>query len=276
MLAEVAVKVVVYSAALMVVGISAVRWMLLPRVAAADGVEPALARIAVASWALLVVALALRASAHTAAVFGPADSIAWESLKTIAINSRWGEAWRLQVAVAGLGLASAIAARRWRTFQIVSGALSVAMAIALARSGHAAGSPLRLTLHSVHIVGGGTWLGALAVIAWLAAGDRDARERFLRTFWFLAIAGVSALALTGTWAASEYVGTIPNLWTTMYGRVLVVKLGLVIGAAGCGYVNWRSFRSARTSHAAPALCWELVLAAAIVIVTGVLTELAHP
>ncbi len=274
---EVAVQTVVYALTLTLVGASTVRSALLRRVDRAGDppiVEP-LRRIEATAWLVLVLALAVRAWAHTAAVFGPADSISVDALKTIALVSRWGEAWRWQMMAALVG-AAAMCTIRGRAAEIVGACATLALVVALARGGHTEGMPTRMVVQAAHILGGGLWLGTLAVVAAVSGGRADDRARLLRAFFPLAVAGVATLAATGAIAAYTYVGAISNLWTTGYGRTLLAKLSLVAGALGCGYVNWLSLRRPRAGSMAPAFRWELMFAAAIVIATGILTELAHP
>lgn len=274
---EVAVKVVVYALTLTLVGASTVRSALLPRIDRTGNrpiVEP-LRRLEATVWIALVLALAGRVWAHTVAVFGPADSMSMDALKTIAFVSRWGEAWRWQMMAALVGAAAAWTIRE-RAAGVVLAVATVSLVVGLTRGGHTEGMPSRMLLHAVHILGGGGWLGTLGVVAAISRDSTDDRARLLRAFLPLAIAGVATLAATGAVAAYTYVGAISNLWTTGYGRTLVVKLLLVVGTLGCGYVNSRSLRRPRAGPMAPALRWELMLAAAIVIATGILTELAHP
>ena len=273
---EIAAKAVVYAAALILVGVVATRLVLARRAGMADRVTAgALAPVARVAWIALLAALAFRAWAHTAAVVGLADSVAFESLKTIAIDSRWGGTWRWQTAAALVGAAAEWTLRS-RLGGLVGAGVTLGLVVAIARGGHTEAIPARVLLHATHVVAGGIWLGTLAVVA-AVSRRRDAdRGRLLQAFSMLAMVGAAALALTGALAAYTYVGAVSNLWATGYGRTLVVKLVFVTGALGCGFVNWRSLRAPAASCSAPAVGWELWCAAAIVIATAVLTELGHP
>ena len=79
----------------------------------------------------------------------------------------------------------------------------------------------------------------------------------------------------GVVASWWYVGSFTNLWTTGYGRVLLVKVALVSGAAACGYVNWRAIEAGRREPGRAAIV-ELALAASVLATTSLLTELEHP
>ena len=86
-------------------------------------------------------------------------------------------------------------------------------------------------------------------------------------------------------ASWTYVGSVANLWTTPYGRLLTVKGTLFAGVIACGFLNWRrrSGGAGNGPNAAPrtgepvgTATIEILLAAAVVIVTAVFTELEHP
>jgi putative copper export protein len=86
-------------------------------------------------------------------------------------------------------------------------------------------------------------------------------------------------------ASLTYVGSVANLWATPYGRWLTVKGMLFCGVIACGFLNWRRWsggaRRGRTmtlptGEPVGAAAIEILLAAAIVIVTAIFTELEHP
>ena len=85
------------------------------------------------------------------------------------------------------------------------------------------------------------------------------------------------LLLAGLVASALYVEAPSSLWTTPYGRVLMVKALLVAGIAGCGFVNWRRFSEPAGEPATlpSTVSLEVALACAVVLATGVLTELEH-
>jgi putative copper export protein len=70
-----------------------------------------------------------------------------------------------------------------------------------------------------------------------------------------------------------YLGPIRAILQSGYGRLLTAKLVLFAGVCACGYLNWRR---TRRGEPLPAATWEVALTAAIVLVTGFLTESAPP
>ncbi|QMU73796.1 CopD family protein [Streptacidiphilus sp. P02-A3a] len=92
----------------------------------------------------------------------------------------------------------------------------------------------------LHLIGGGVWLGGLAGLLLLAAPGavrealpEDARGAFwsgtIRRFSVCAMASVAAITLSGLFLYWEHVDGPGQLLSTMYGRVLGVKI-LIFGA----------------------------------------------
>ena len=282
MLLEAATKAIVYAALMPVIGAAATYWCVWLRLsgdarASGETMERSLRRVGLVASTLLVSGLLLRAWAHTAAAFGVRDAFSPEQLELMAIESAWGGHWQWQLAAAVATLASYVAVRPGRrTGWAVAGALGVATCLTLTLTGHAAGSPLRMALHTTHLVGAGMWLGTLSVVWWMGRTATGLRLALYRAFSAVALFAVGAVAAAGVVVAWLYVGVVSNLWTTGYGRTLVVKLTLVAAIVLCGFLNRR--RVGRTGDGeAPSLAGvELTLTLAALIVTAVLTEVGHP
>ncbi len=147
-----------------------------------------------------------------------------------------------------------------------------------------------MVLHAVHILAGGLWLGTLAVVLLirlppsslvsieLPRARQQVRLLLLRHFSPIALSGCGTVVVAGVAVAWLYVGALPNLWMTAYGRVLIVKVGLVVAASICGYVNWRRLRREQMGDGSSTsiIVLEATLAVGVVIVTGFLTEIGHP
>ena len=147
-----------------------------------------------------------------------------------------------------------------------------------------------MALHIVHILAAGFWLGTLAVVLLMRipAASLDSIEPrltvrrirliILRRFSTLALPSAATAVAAGIVAAYLYVGAFSNLWTTAYGRVLLVKVALVGGISVAGYVNWQRLRRLHEvdEPSAAIIVLEAALAVVVVLVTGFLTEIAHP
>jgi putative copper export protein len=160
-------------------------------------------------------------------------------------------------------------------------------------SGHAAGvtgiGKLAVVNDALHVAAAGAWLGTLAVLMIVAipairqlesahdGAAADAVDRFSP----LALVCGSLVLLSGALNAVMHLGSPAQLWSTGYGRTLLVKL-MFVGAVGImGVVNWRiirprlrdrvGMRRLRTSASL-----ELAFAACVIIVTAILTGQTPP
>ena len=281
---EMAAGALLYGAILAAIGACAARWLIAPRLDAHEArhLERSAATIGLASAALAVLAQVLRAWTHTIAAFGLADAFVWENVRLIAIESRWGQSWLQQSAAAIVALAAFAAVRR----QITGGWLfasfaAVAAAVTLPLIGHAAGSLPRMTVHAAHVLGGGLWIGTLTVLRHDVMRGDTPPDRFaaLRGFALVAVTGVAILVIAGLLASSNYIGGFTPLVSGAYGRALILKVCIVLGALTCGYFNWRDLHGLRAPvHDALTrrVSLELALGVIVVAITGVLTELPHP
>ena len=107
---------------------------------------------------------------------------------------------------------------------------------------------------------------------------RHVRLLILRNFSPIALFSAATASAAGAVAAYFYIGSFSNLWTTAYGRVLLLKVALVGAVGGCGFVNWRRLKRIIPYEAdsLAIILLEAVLAIAVVLVTALLTETGHP
>ncbi|MGD9904860.1 MAG: copper resistance D family protein [Vicinamibacterales bacterium] len=275
-------KAAVYALIQFAIGLAVARRLARP----ADGggasaLDARLARAAAVVAVALLAALVVRAWLHTVTAFGWAEAIASENLRLIALESRWGGRWQVQVAASGLLVAAAVATRRaagaWPLFAVA--ALLVAATQPLL--GHAGGSAWRHTVHAAHLIASGLWLGTLGVVTTLALGRGDGRDgaaaeipALITRFSPLALASAAVVLLSGTVAAVAYLGSVAAL-ASPYGRTLVIKLAVVAVIAGCGWRNWQRVRR-RLAPERRVMLLEWGAAIAAVVITAVLTETEHP
>jgi putative copper export protein len=129
----------------------------------------------------------------------------------------------------------------------------------------------------------GAWLGTLAVLIAISRGRSLYAGAFAAAaydqFASIALPSAAVLVIAGLIASSMYVGSVASLVSTTYGRVLALKVCLFGGVVTCGYLNWRRVGSSRRAGggrvallAVPEVCF----AAAIIVMTAVLTEIEHP
>jgi putative copper export protein len=293
-LLEASAKVFLYASLLVLIGAGALRWLLLPRAYADLGaarirlIEQRTAGLALLASVCALGSSALRLWTHTVAAFGFPDA-GLDNIKLIALESRWGQGWKVQVAAALIMTAACAITTRWREAWPFATLSVLFFTCTIPLLGHAAGNILREALHCVHILAAGIWLGTLAVVLALRIPDvipdsssrvsgRHVRLLLLQKFWPIALPSAITVAAAGLVAAYLYVGAFSNLWTTAYGRILLLKVALVAAIGGCGFVNWRRLRRMipNETDSLAIVVLEALLAVAVLLVTALLTETGHP
>jgi copper transport protein len=173
-----------------------------------------------------------------------------------------GLAFLIASVVATLGAAATLDLRVLRPGL----AIALSLAVVPAFAGHALDPGLarvNVVADVVHVLAAAGWVGVLLGIVALPLTGAQAID--LRRAGVLALASVAVLGATGiTRAAFELTGPA-QLWETSYGRALLVKTGLLLGALGLGGL----LRHRPRDRAAV----ELALVAAIVVAVSVLVEL---
>jgi putative copper export protein len=162
-----------------------------------------------------------------------------------------------------------------------------------ALSGHAAAvdrlSAVAILSDTVHVLGAGVWLGTLLAVlavgipAALTVGPDAAGAvlAMVRAFSPMALAGASAVGVTGVVNALFHVDAVSALWTTTYGQALLVKLALLAGVAALGFYNWRVVLpsldgEAGASRLRRSARLELGMGLVVLLVTAVLVALPTP
>ena len=109
--------------------------------------------------------------------------------------------------------------------------------------GQTVDTQLNSWLTQVHILGACAWLGGLFGLAVVGRG-RGLGERaglcwarMWQRFSSVALVSVGAVVASGVWLAWRHVGTVGQLFTTTYGRFLLVKLIIVLAMIAAGAYN---------------------------------------
>lgn len=302
--AYVAIRALLFLALVTLLGAVALRLVVLPIVAQrwpreADELRGGIARGAalvglIAAAALLVAALA-RLWAQSASLFGVAGALDPGRVGQALTLQPWAAGWWLQAAAATLALLGFALARRGRVsgWALAAGAAVVA-AVTPALSGHAVAlsglSWLAVPADAIHVMAAGGWLGSLFVLVVvglptalrLDQGRRGpAAAALVHAFSPTALAFTATLLTTGLISAWLHLGDIPALWTTPYGRTLLLKLAIFSAVAVVGAYNFlrvrpalgeeRGARRLRRSGTV-----ELILALGVIVVTAVLVAVPPP
>lgn len=287
---EVAGRWSVYIPLLLVCGVLGVWLLVVVRGAALSVRDPqvGLRRVGWLCGMLLLAAVLLRAGFQSIEVWGLSEGLSYESLRTVALESRWGGRWQWQVAAAAATALGTLALLR----SPVAGGLITSLGVlgvaaALPMTGHAYGNSLAWTAQSVHILGAGFWIGTLVVVLLVPlvmsvpsrAEIASMHRYWLRTFSPLAVTGASMLVVSGGLLAFLYLPAWDTLWTDPYGQILLVKVGLSVLVLFFGAVNFLRIRFRPDLHTDPlprTVALEVVFALLVLAATGLLTSTAQP
>ena len=97
----------------------------------------------------------------------------------------------------------------------------------------------------------------------------------------VALGSAALVVLTGVVSAWLRLGSVPALWSTSYGQVLLVKLLFLSGVTATGFYNWRFVQPSLGTNAATvrlrrSATSELVIGVVVLVVTAVLVAMPTP
>ncbi len=191
------------------------------------------------------------ASGRAGAMFEPAI---WLRLL---FHTQWGVVWLLRHGVLALLAALLVLREReesaadWTAWRVEALALAAVAAAASAWAGHAIGAeplhPIAVLADVLHLLAAGCWLGALLPLALLLhaaslESGADARAYavlVVRRFSPFAAVAMLLIAATGVWNAWTQVGSVAALVGTRYGRLLLVKVVLLVPILAFAFANRR-------------------------------------
>jgi copper transport protein len=193
----------------------------------------------------------------------------------VAVSTRFGTAMAVAAGIAGIGAILAAVAPVFPRLEPLPFVAGLALLPVPTVAGHALdrGRPLlEPAVDVLHVAAASVWLGGLVALGIALLGSQD-RARIVRRFSNVAFVSVGVLAASGVLRAFAELRTIGQLWSTGYGRLLIVKSVLFVLLVAFGWLNrYRlvprlSFDSLRRSVAV-----ELVLFMGLVAAVAVLTD----
>jgi putative copper export protein len=251
---------------------------------------------ALAFWgsvAILVSALA-RLYVQSLAMHGPGRAFEPLYVAAMVAKTLWGWSWLLQVAAGLLAIAGFAMARRgrasgWGIAALAGGALAMTPAL----SGHAASAPAFRTqavvADTLHVIGAAGWLGSLLFVlivgipVAMGFGARRAAivAHVVGAFSPTALGFAGLTTVTGAFAAWLHLGFSSALWTSDYGRILLIKLGILSLVLATGAYNWRRVKPALgndvgTHRMQRTAALELGVGVLVVIITAILVATPPP
>lgn len=283
-------------AALSVIGALIVRLAVLPRADLPSetfiDASDRLRRLGHATLTLFVLATLMRVAAESTLVMGDGESRLHAMLVAVR-DTRWGHGWSFGAAGAVLAIVGLFAARRSMSGWVAAAVGAVLVCLGEALTGHAAASSrsaLAIAADVTHVLGAGGWIGGLAALllsVFPAIGAQEQAQesrvgsRVVRAYHATAVESVAIVAISALVAAWLRLPAVNALWSTTYGRILLIKVCVVLVVLAFGGYHYRSAVSVewgagtagkfRRSAAA-----ELVVGAIVVAITAVLISTPLP
>ena len=246
--------------------------------------------------AVLLLMNVIRLVAQSYMMHGGMGGVAPAMMTSMVARTMWGRGWLLQlagVAIAGLGfhMARRSDSSRWWGIATLG---AVLLAFSPAFAGHASSSPrltaLAILADGLHVLSAGGWLGSLVMV--VAAGIPAALRlptgrrgpmvaEVVNAFSPTALTFAGILGATGVFAAWVHLGSVTALWTSGYGKTLLIKLSILSGVAATGAYNWLRVKPhlGRVEGAAKmtrSAVLELGFGVVVVLVTAVLVAMSTP
>jgi copper transport protein len=189
-----------------------------------------------------------------------------------ALSSRFGLAIGVATLVAAAGATAAAISTVEPQAANAAWLLALLLLPAPAFAGHALdpGRPrIEVLVDVLHVVAAAAWFGGLVQLAFVLRHDPDSGRKFS----VLALGAVAGIGATGVARAVAELDSVSQVWTTTYGRLLIVKtvlLGLLVSLA---WINRSRLLPRGTFGAiAGAVRVEIVLLAALTLVVAFLTD----
>jgi len=194
-------------------------------------------------------------------------------------GTRYALVLKIAVTLALVGGAAAALAPMYGRLLIVAGACSLALVAMPTFSGHALDLDqprwFSVPVDLAHAASAAVWLGGLLSLVFVlprSTAHASERELVVRRFSTTALVAVIVLAASGLGRALTELDSVSQIWSTSYGRTLIVKSLLFIPLLGLGWLN-RTVLLGAFARLRRSAMLEAFILLGIVIAVGVLTEL---
>jgi putative copper export protein/mono/diheme cytochrome c family protein len=170
-------------------------------------------------------------------------AVAFVTLPDVVKHTHFGAI--LAVRSAGLALAVLLSIAQSAPLRFFCLLITVAITLTTSLTGHAADwgdLTFYIAVDWAHVVAASAWTGGLFALAWIILRQRARLHSvsvalIARRFSRLAAVCLVTVVLTGIYNAWSQLEVFSRLWTTVYGRLLLVKLVLAAGLVWFGAVN---------------------------------------
>ena len=134
----------------------------------------------------------------------------------------------------------------------------------------------------LHLIGIALWIGILFPLLQLSTHSEHiaVTGEMAHRFGVIAAIVVPLLLIAGGWLAFALIGTLPNLFSTSYGQVLLAKIALVVALLGLAAANklWfvpylRTGGAAALKNLKRSVQLEIILVTLVLMLTAILTSI---
>lgn len=183
------------------------------------------------------------------------------NLLTVATGTPWAAGWWMHLVCVVLVTWGVLLRREGRIAPsgwkvITVGALLLPVVPVLSGHGWSDGPrAVSAVATYLHVVAAGGWMGGLGCLLWVntripshsgqgdpAPTDTPGFAELVAYFSRVAQVAVAVLLVTGALKIWTHIDAASQLWTTPWGRTLLVKSGIVAGVMALGLYNWRVIR----------------------------------
>lgn len=161
------------------------------------------------------------------------------AIHDVSLSTRYGAAMAAAAAIAGFGALLAALAPLDARLDLLPSLAALLLLPVPSIAGHAldSGRPgYAIVVDVLHVAAASLWLGGLVSLA-LALRGGEERAATWRRFSNLALVSVLVLGVTGVVRAYTELDSVSQVWSTGYGRLLIVKSTLLALLAGIGWLN---------------------------------------
>ena len=193
-------------------------------------------------------------------------------------STRFGLVIQVASVLAATGAAAAAIGIADRTAAPFALALALAVLPAPTLAGHALdpGRPwYELPVDLLHVAAAAMWLGGLVALAFVvprSAHPPETKAAATRRFSRVALGSVIVLAVTGVVRALSELGGVSQLWTTGYGRAIIVKTILFALLVLLGWMS-RARLAAAYTRLRTTVVAEIAVVLGVIVAVAFLTAL---
>ncbi|HEY8775514.1 MAG TPA: CopD family protein [Gaiellaceae bacterium] len=194
----------------------------------------------------------------------------------VSFSTRFGTVMAVAAAVSGVGAVLAAVTPVFPRVELLAFLAGLALLPLPTFAGHALdrGRPLlEPAVDLLHVAAASIWLGGLLALG-LALLRSDDRAPLVRRFSNIALVSVGVLAATGVLGAFAELRSLDQMWSTGYGRLLIVKSALLGALVTIGWLNrYRLVPRLSLDSLRRNIALELGLFVGLVVAVALLTDL---